>query len=135
MGKTIASYLIVLATMGIFDFLWLGIMSKNFYKQHLGFLMAGKVNWGAAAAFYLLYAAGVTYFFVLPAIAGELSLGQAVLQAAIFGLIAYATYDLSNWATLKGWPAIVVFVDIAWGVLFTSATVWLSIWVNHFFRF
>ena len=134
MTKIIITYLVTLAVMGVFDFLWLGVLSKSFYRQQLGFLMADKVNWGAALAFYLIYAAGVTFFFILPALSGELTLGQAVLRAAIFGLIAYATYDLSNWATLKGWPAAVVFVDIAWGTFFTAVSTGLAVWIGQLLR-
>lgn len=116
--------------MGVFDFLWLGVVSKSFYRNQLGGLMAENVNWLPAILFYLLYAFGVTVFLMLPLMSGELALGKGLLLAALFGAVAYATYDLSNWATLKDWPAMVVFVDIAWGTFFTTISVYISYWFS-----
>jgi uncharacterized membrane protein len=130
MPKFITSYLIVLAVMGVFDFLWLGVVSKNFYRNQLGGLMAESINWLPAILFYLIYAFGVTIFLILPLLSGELTLGKGLLLAGLFGAVAYATYDLSNWATLKDWPPIVVLVDIVWGTLFTAVSVYVSYWIT-----
>jgi uncharacterized membrane protein len=94
-------------------------VARTFYRRHLGPLMAERPNWAAAVAFYLLYVVGVTVFAVLPA-ADAASLAEAAWRGALFGLVAYATYDLTNAATLRGWPGIVVVVDMAWGMALTA---------------
>lgn len=119
--------------MGVFDFLWLGVISKNFYRDQLGGLMADTINWLPAVLFYLLYAFGVTVFLVMPLLSGEMTLGRGLMLAALFGAVAYATYDLSNWATLKDWPPVVVLVDIVWGTVFTTASVYVSNWLIKLF--
>jgi uncharacterized membrane protein len=103
------------------DLVWLGVVARDFYREQLGHLLADEVGWGAAIAFYLLYIGGILYFCVLPALR-EGSLGRAVRHGALFGLIAYSTYDLTNLATLRGFPPAVVAVDLAWGTLLTGAT-------------
>ncbi len=102
------------------DLVWLGVVPKNFYKRQLGFIMSEKVNWTPAVVFYMLYTAGVLYFAVVPAVTDGTWTGAAV-PAAILGLLCYGTYDLSNLATLKGWPVIVTVVDILWGMTITTA--------------
>lgn len=134
MFKFLTSYIVVLAVMGVFDFLWLGILSRGFYRNYLGGLMAESVNWIPAILFYLFYAFGVTVFIVQPLIEGDLSLGKGVLLAGLFGAVAYATYDLTNWATLKDWPWQVVVVDVLWGTLFTAISVYISNWIINLFR-
>lgn len=104
----------------VLDGVWLGLVARGFYRRHLGFLMADQVNWGAAVLFYALYAIGLTVFVVMPSIDGA-SVGTALWRGALFGLIAYATYDLTNQATLKDWPVIVTAVDLAWGMLLSAA--------------
>jgi uncharacterized membrane protein len=99
---------------------WLGLVARTFYRRHLGPLMADRPNWTAAVAFYLLYVVGVTVFAVLPA-ADSNSLLGAAWRGGLFGLVAYATYDLTNAATLRGWPGIVVVVDMAWGMMLTAS--------------
>jgi uncharacterized membrane protein len=107
-------YLITLAVFFVIDMIWLGVVAKGFYRKHLGFLMSPKVNWAAALLFYLVFIAGLLIFVIRPALAqGEPF--KALLMGALFGLISYATYDLSNLATLKDWPLVVTIVDLAWG--------------------
>lgn len=126
MFKFLTSYLVVLIVMGILDFLWLGIISKDFYRNQLGHLFTDTMNWLPIILFYLFYALGVTIFLVIPIINGDLTTGKGIVLAALFGAVAYATYDLTNWATLKDWPPLVVLVDIVWGTLFTGASVYIS---------
>ena len=102
------------------DMLWLGIVARGFYRRQLGGLLADEVNWAAAIAFYLLYIAGIVSFVTLPA-ARAGSLSRALATGAFFGLVAYATYDLTNLATLKGWPIGVTMVDICWGMVLTAS--------------
>jgi uncharacterized membrane protein len=99
------------------DFIWLGVIAKNLYKEEIGHLMAEQIRWGAAGAFYLLYVLGLLVFVVLPAKSGS----QALLLGAFFGLITYATYDLTNLATLKAWPVKIVIYDLVWGAVLSCA--------------
>jgi len=101
------------------DFIWLTSMSEPFYRRLLGHLMAPSPNMTAAVVFYLLYIAGILIFAVRPAlVSGDWR--QALMQGAALGLVAYATYDLTNLATLKGWPLSVTLVDMAWGAFLTG---------------
>jgi len=97
------------------DGLWLGVIARGFYRKHLGYLFADTFVWGAAGAFYLLHAAGVVYFAVLPALHAG-SLAKLLISAAFLGLVTYGTYDLTNWATIRDWPAVISVVDILWGM-------------------
>ena len=102
------------------DMLWLGVLARGFYRRQLGGLLAEQVNWAAAIIFYLLYIAGIVFFVTLPA-ARTGSLVRALCTGAFFGLVTYATYDLTNLATLKGWPVGVTVVDICWGMVLTAS--------------
>ncbi|MBL7114724.1 MAG: DUF2177 family protein [Kiritimatiellae bacterium] len=119
MGISLRIYLACIPIVLILDGLWLGVIARNFYQKHLGYLFAEQFVWGAAAAFYMLHAAGVVYFAVLPSLS-EASLPKLILSAALFGLFTYGTYDLTNWATIRDWPAIVVAVDILWGITIST---------------
>ena len=102
------------------DMVWLGFVARTFYRKHLGFLMAPKPNWLAAIIFYLLFIVGVVVFVVVPGLDDD-SLKTTLLRAALFGLITYATYDLTNLATVKDWPVLVTVVDLTWGVVLSVA--------------
>jgi uncharacterized membrane protein len=101
------------------DILWLGIVAKKFYRKNLGFILSPDVNWWAAISFYLLYIVGILIFAVVPALEKD-SLGKALLWGSFYGFFTYATYDLTNMATIKNWPLKVVMVDILWGVFLCS---------------
>jgi uncharacterized membrane protein len=116
MTKYFASYAAIALLMLALDGLWLGLLAKDFYQQGLGHLMADSPRWLPALVFYGLYPVGLLYFAVLPQ-SQDAGLAQSLLRGALFGLFAYGTYDLSNLATLKGWPVQVAVVDIAWGTL------------------
>jgi uncharacterized membrane protein len=105
------------------DMIWLGLVARGFYQQHLGFLMAPSPNWFAAVVFYLLFIVGILAFVVVPGLKED-SLQTTLLRAALFGLITYATYDLTNLTTLKDWPILVTVVDMIWG---TSLSVAVSL--------
>lgn len=102
------------------DALWLGVVAKNFYFSRLGDLMRDKPDFGVAALFYAIYIAGIVYFAILPSLAAGWT--RAALNGAILGLLAYATYDLTNLATLRGYPADLAKVDIAWGCFLTAVS-------------
>ncbi len=107
------------ATLAVFfavDMLWLGLIASSFYKKHIGYLMAPTINWYAAIIFYLLFIVGILVFVVLPGVKED-SLQNTIMRAALFGLITYATYDLTNLATINQWPLNVTLIDLAWGML------------------
>jgi uncharacterized membrane protein len=109
-------YFSTLAVFFAIDMFWLGLVARTFYRKHLGFLMAPNLNWLAAIIFYLLFIVGILVFVVLPGLESG-SLRDTLLRAALFGLITYATYDLTNLATLKDWPIIITVVDMIWGTV------------------
>lgn len=117
----IYAYITSLLTMTVLDAAWLGLIAPKFYKKHIGFIMADKPNWFAAAAFYLIFILGVTLFVVYPGWRESWAIVKVGLLGALFGLVTYATYDLTNHATLKNWPAIVTGVDMVWGTVLTAA--------------
>ncbi len=103
----------------VLDMIWLLLVARGFYVAELGPLMKANPNLGAAAAFYLIYLAGLTIFVLLPA-ASQDSTSHALVYGAIFGLVAYATYDLTNLATLNGFSIRLALVDMAWGTVVTA---------------
>ncbi|MHA7141787.1 MULTISPECIES: DUF2177 family protein [unclassified Arthrobacter] len=111
-------FLVAAATFLLLDAVWLKSMSK-FYRRHLGDQLADKPNFLYAAAFYLIYVAGIVLFAVQPALAAESWLAALGYGGAL-GFFAYATYDLTNASTLKRWPAVLIAVDLAWGAALTG---------------
>ena len=118
--KTIYLYLLIIPVFFAIDMIWLGLAARGFYRNNLGHLLRPDVNWAAAIVFYLLYIAGIMIFAIMPALEDN-SLRHAVLFGGLFGFFAYATYDLTNLATLKGWPLNVAVVDIFWGIVLTAS--------------
>ena len=102
------------------DIIWLAVVARGFYKKQLGFLLSDQPNWWAAIAFYVLFVAGLLVFAVVPGLQVG-SLRKALLLGAFFGLVTYATYDLTNQATVKNWPWIVTVVDLAWGTVLAAS--------------
>lgn len=96
------------------DAIWLTQVGPKLYRPLIGELLSDRLNVPAAAAFYLIYVSGITYFAVAPALQ-QGSLTRALINGALLGLIAYATYDLTNQATLKVWDIRVTLADMAWG--------------------
>lgn len=107
-------YLISFPIFCVIDLLWVGVIGKNFYKEQIGHLMSPEIRWGAALLFYFLYLFGLVFFAVSPA-NKENSWIQALVYGALFGLICYSTYDLTNLATLIKWPIKMVYYDLVWG--------------------
>jgi uncharacterized membrane protein len=112
-------YAIVFPIFLVIDMIWLGLIAKNFYAKYIGFLMKTDINWIAAIIFYLLFIVGLIVFVVTPALEKN-SWIAALLLGALFGLITYATYDLTNLATIKDWPLIVTIVDLIWGTVLAA---------------
>ena len=102
------------------DLLWLGVIARGVYVRGYGDLMADPVNLPAAVAFYLIYLLGLMVFAIGPALSGG-ALGDAALRGALFGFFAYATYDLTGLAVIRGFSAKVALIDMAWGTVLTGA--------------
>lgn len=113
-------YGIALPVFFAIDMLWLAVVARSFYQNQIGFLMKTEVNWTAAIIFYLLFLVGLVVFVIEPAVAKKEWL-QALGRGALFGLITYATYDLTNLAALKDWPFTVVWVDMIWGTVLAAS--------------
>lgn len=114
------SYLLTFIVFLMIDMLWLGVIAKNIYRKYLGNLLADRVNWTAAFIFYFIYVLGISIFAIYPSV-NEGSAYNAILMGALFGFFTYATYDLTNLATLKGWPLPIVIIDIIWGSVLSAA--------------
>jgi uncharacterized membrane protein len=114
----------------IIDLIWLGLVAKNLYKHWIGHLMATKTNWLAAILFYVLYIVFIVIFVLLPADQKH-SLSYAMLYGALFGFITYATYDLTNLATLKDWPVTMTIIDITWGTFLGFSVSTFSYLLKH----
>jgi uncharacterized membrane protein len=102
------------------DIFWLALIARKFYKDQIGFLMKPEINWYAAIIFYLLFIAGLVIFVIEPAVERQ-SWINALVFGALFGLVTYATYDLTNLASMKDWPLLVTVVDMVWGTFLASS--------------
>lgn len=120
MKRHLAAYFGTLIVMVGLDLLWLGIIAKPIYQQGIGHLMTDKPNMSAAVLFYALFGIGLVVFAVLPADPAP-GWGKTLGMAALFGFFAYATYDLTNLATLKQWPMGLSVMDVAWGTCVSAA--------------
>jgi len=118
-ARIVAAHILTLLVFLALDGVWLGVVARGMYRRELSHLLAPEVRWGAAAAFYVLYIAGLLLLVVLPNRASPTVVTAAL--GATFGLVAYATYDLTNLATLAGWPLSVTLADLAWGAFATAA--------------
>jgi uncharacterized membrane protein len=123
--QMLVMYLITLAVFFLIDMVWLGVVAKGFYRRHLGSMLSPNVNWAAAILFYLLFIVGLLVFVIRPALVGGEPV-KALFLGALLGLISYATYDLSNLATLKDWPLVVTIVDLVWGSVLGGAVSFIS---------
>ena len=119
MSKMLFPYVVAVVLFTAIDLIWLGFVAKAFYRSELGNLMTDNFNLGAAVLFYFVYAAGLILFVVSPTLHSG-TWRDALLLGAAFGFVAYATYDLSNLATLKGWPLKLTIVDLVWGTSLTA---------------
>ncbi|HEY9118062.1 MAG TPA: DUF2177 family protein [Roseivirga sp.] len=131
--KIIYAYLLTAIVFFAIDLLWLGLIAKGLYNRYLGSFLAEQVNWTAAIIFYLLFIIGIFIFVILPAI-DQQSYMKALIYGALFGFFTYATYDLTNLATLKNWPLQIVFIDIIWGSFLTASVsisgYYIALWLK-----
>jgi uncharacterized membrane protein len=114
MAAFLKTYGIAFVVFTVIDLVWLGFIANNLYKKYLGFIMRPSPNWAVAIVFYLVYLAGVVFFVINPALAKQ-SWKYALFAGMFFGFITYATYDLTNLATLKDWPPLITVIDLIWG--------------------
>src|SRR4030067_1689520 len=113
-------YLIAFTVFLGIDAIWLILIAKSFYAKQIGYLMAKHPNLFAALIFYLIFIAGLIVFVITPALDKKIWM-NALLLGAFFGLVTYATYDLTNLATVKDWPLIITIVDLIWGMILSAA--------------
>ena len=131
--KLFISYALTFAVFLLIDMAWLGFIAKGLYKKYLGVFLSEQVNWTAAIVFYLLFVVGVFIFAIMPSVEKG-SVVSAIILGALFGFFTYATYDLTNLATLKNWPLNIVFIDILWGAVLTSIVSTSGFYIVKFFQ-
>lgn len=130
MQDFIVRLLVAGGVMGVIDALWLSVIAKQFYRSQIGQLLLEKPNMPAAVIFYVIYVVGIVAFVLAPALEKG-SWQHALGYGALFGFVAYATYDLTNLATLKGWTTKLVVVDLLWGTFLTTVVAGISFWFLH----
>ena len=128
--RMIVAYVSTAIVFAAMDFVWLSLAANRLYKPEIGEIMAGKVQLAPAVVFYLLYVFGLIFFAVAPALRGG-GVSTALLNGALFGLVAYATYDLTNMATLKVWSMKVTLADLAWGAFASAAAAGAGTWLTR----
>jgi len=133
MKTYIIAYLSSLISMLAIDFVWLNLMAKRFYLKYIGHLMSENPNFIVAGIFFLIYAAGLSLLVIIPSIEQNYSNLKIFALSALLGFVCYATYDLTNQATLKDWPTLVTLVDLAWGALLTGTVGLISVLVTKYF--
>ena len=131
--QIIVSYVLTTIAFLIIDLIWLGLIAKNLYRKFLGSFLSPDVNWTAAVIFYLLYIVGISIFAIYPSVNKD-SFFNAILLGGLFGFFCYATYDLTNLATLKDWPLTIVFIDIIWGTVLTASVSLAGFYIVKMFK-
>jgi len=127
------AYIAALIPLAILDALWILVLAKKFYAEQMGFLFSKSINMIPVVFFYPLYALGVLLLAILPAISSA-SWIEALWRGALLGLVAYGAYDLTNHATIAGWPLLMTLIDIAWGVVVTALTSVIAYFLITSFR-
>lgn len=122
------TYLIALVVFLFIDLVWLGVIAAKMYRKFLGFIMSDQVNWTAAILFYLVFIGGLVFFVIQPAIEKQ-SLTYAIGAGAFLGFLCYATYDLTNLATLKNWPLTITVIDLIWGSVLSASVSAITYWI------
>lgn len=124
-------YAIAATLFVIIDAIWLSVVANKFYKDKLGHLLADKASLLPAVLFYAIFIVGLVFFVIKPGI--EQGIGSTIVRGALFGLITYATYDLTNQATLKNWPVAVTVVDLIWGMVLSATICTLTVLIYRQF--
>ena len=126
--------MVALASFLVVDLIWIGLIARTFYQERLGFLLASSPNWAAAIIFYLMFIAGLLFFVVLPGLKDKAFIAS-LSRAAVFGLLTYGTYDLTNLALIEGWPVSVTIVDMIWGMTLSVIVCFVSLKIGRRFYF
>jgi uncharacterized membrane protein len=124
----IYQYLVVFGVFLAIDAVWLTNAGRHIYVPEIGALLRDRPNLAVAFLFYAIYALGLLFFIVRPSLAAE-GISQAILYGAFFGFVAYATYDLTNLSTLKGFTTKIALIDLAWGTFLSAAVSGVSVWL------
>ena len=132
MGNWLLKFLITFMVFIVIDLVWLGFIAKNLYKKYLGHLMKKNVNWVAAIIFYGIFIGGLIFFVIDPALEKN-SMTYAFMAGGGLGFLCYATYDLTNLATLHQWPINVTVIDLIWGTVLSGTTAGVSYGIIDFF--
>jgi uncharacterized membrane protein len=119
-GSFLVRYISVLVPLIALDAIWLGVIAKQFYRSNIGYVMGEPFKWIPALLFYLLYSVALVVFAIQPSMVSSRPVMTALWRGALLGLIAYGTYNLTNHATIKGWPLTMTIVDMSWGTLATA---------------
>ncbi|NLC33077.1 MAG: DUF2177 family protein [Clostridiales bacterium] len=128
MWQFLKPYVVAFGVLLVIEGAWLTLIAKNFYQKELGFLMSDSPKLIPTAMFALVFIAGLVFFVINPALAKD-SWKYALLAGLFFGLVSYSTYDLTNLATLKGWPLIVSAVDLVWGSVMSASVSTISYFI------
>lgn len=126
------AYIAALVIFGVIDILWLTFVGAKLFRDTLGDVLAQDVRMAPAIAFYLLYPLGVVFFAIAPALR-DASVMTALINGAMFGLMTYATYDLTNYATVRNWTLNLTIIDLSYGAALTAATAILGYWITRWF--
>jgi uncharacterized membrane protein len=126
---SIPALIATFGVMAVLDGIWLTLVARDFYRSNIGHLLGETTNWPPAIAFYVIYTVGAWFFATQPGVEDGSAL-TAALRGAAFGFVAYATYDLTNHATLRNWPTLVTVVDMAWGTILTATVAGLAAWIT-----
>lgn len=121
----IRNFVITFIVFMTIDLIWLGVVAKNLYNKYLGYIMTKNINWMAAIIFYIIFVIGMLLFVIQPALAKD-SVQYLILYGMAYGFITYATYDLTNLATLKDWPLEITIIDLIWGTTLSTLTSYFS---------
>lgn len=125
-------YLVSFAVFLGIDMIWLTTVAPSFYQEQIGFLLAENPNVAAAGIFYALFVVGLLYFVVLPSLkVKKIALSQVALAGGFFGFVTYATYDLTNYATIADWPLLLVIVDMIWGTILSASVATVSFLIGR----
>ncbi|MBF0253116.1 MAG: DUF2177 family protein [Candidatus Omnitrophica bacterium] len=124
------AYILTFLVFFVVDIVWLGFLGKELYYNELSGFLKKDFNWAAAMIFYFIFVAGICFFAVMPGIRASSQL-TSLIHGAFFGLVTYATYDLTNLATLEKWPVKISIIDILWGIILSSI---VSFAGYHIFR-
>ena len=119
--KFLIAYLVAAIVFLVIDYLWLGILMKDYFQSQLSHLMAEEVNLSIAALFYLFYAAGIVFLCINPAL-DDGGWSKALINGAVLGFLAYGAYDVTNAATLRDWPMMMSVIDVTWGTALTAVS-------------